>query len=94
MDEAWRILKPGGEFAIVTPHGNSQGFLQDPTHCNPCNETTWAYFDPFEPTSQGMLWGIYKPKPWRLKFLSWSPSANNEVILIKRNSEEVKLNYE
>ena len=44
MNEVWRVLKPRGEFAITTPHGWSPGYLQDPTHCNPCNENTWFYF--------------------------------------------------
>jgi SAM-dependent methyltransferase len=81
MDEVWRILKPGGEFAIALPHGDSQGYLQDPTHCNACNENTWAYFDPDNGSG---LWNIYQPKPWRIKFLNWSPAANIEVIMVKR----------
>ena len=89
MNEVWRVLKVGGEFAIATPHGYSPGYLQDPTHCNPCNEATWAYFDPFEPNTGGMLWRIYKPKPWRIKWLSWDPSANIEVVLVKRDLAEV-----
>lgn len=84
MDEVWRILRPGGEFAISCPHGFSSGFLQDPTHCNPINEATWAYFDPEEPRTQGLLYGFYRPKPWRIKHLSWSPAANIEVVLVKR----------
>ncbi len=90
MDEVWRVLRVGGEFAIATPHGYSPGYLQDPTHCNPCNEATWAYFDPFEPNTQGALWGIYRPMPWKIKYLSWDPSANIEVILVKRGLEEIE----
>ncbi len=88
MDEVWRIMAPEGELAIATPHGSSQGYLQDPTHCNPCNEATWAYFDPQEPYAGGALWRIYEPKPWRIKFLNWSPAANVEVILVKRKRDE------
>lgn len=87
MDEVWRVMKFDGEFAISTPHGSSQGFLQDPTHCNPCNEATWAYFDPLEPNTQGNLYRIYKPKPWRIKHLNWSPTANMEVVLVKRRED-------
>ncbi len=83
MDEVWRVLKDGGEFGIATPHGSSQGFLQDPTHCNPCNEATWAYFAPSHPSG---LYGIYKPKPWTIKFLEWSPAANMEVVMVKNGS--------
>lgn len=89
MNEVWRVMKTGGEFAIATPHGYSPGYLQDPTHCNPCNETTWAYFDPFEPNTQGFLWKIYRPMPWRIKYLAWDPSANIEVVLVKRGMEEI-----
>lgn len=84
MDEVWRVLKVGGEFMIACPHGSSQGFLQDPTHCNALNESTWAYFDPEEPNTSGLLYAFYKPKPWRIKYLSWAPNANIEVVLVKR----------
>lgn len=88
MDEVWRVMKPAGEFAIATPHGSSQGYLQDPTHCNPCNEATWAYFDPLEPNTSGLLYMIYRPKPWKIKYLSWSPNANIEVVLVKRMEDK------
>ena len=80
MNEVWRILKVGSDFAIATPHGYSPGYLQDPTHCNPCNENTWRYFDP----EAGGLWNIYKPKPWQIRALFWDPAGNIEVVLRKR----------
>jgi hypothetical protein len=70
------------------PHGRSDGFLQDPTHCNPRNETTWAYFDPEEHVTGGQLWRIYRPKPWQIKVLTWNPAGNMEVVLVKRAIEE------
>ncbi len=85
MDEVWRILKPGGKFMIAFPHGRSEGFLQDPTHCNQRNETTWCYFDPLHPRDpQGILYGIYKPKPWKVEMNDWNVSGNCEVVLSKR----------
>lgn len=89
MNEVWRVLKVGGEFAISCPHGRSDGFLQDPSHIHAINETKWAYFDPFEPNTGGMLWRIYRPSPFRIKAIAWDPSANIEVVLVKRSLEEV-----
>lgn len=88
MDEVWRVLKPDAEFAIACPHGASPGYLQDPTHCNQVNETTWAYFDPLEPNTGGMLYKFYRPKPWKIKALSWDPAANIEVVLVKRREDK------
>jgi len=87
MDECWRVLKPDAQLAIAMPHGSSQGFLQDPTHCNACNETTWAYFDPLEPHTGGALYRIYRPKPWKIQTLVWEPMANMEVVLQKRRPD-------
>lgn len=78
MDEAWRVLKVGGEFAIVVPHGWSSGYVQDPTHVNPINENTWLYFAKDHPFRQ-----FYSCKPWSIKYLSYMQSANVEVVLVK-----------
>lgn len=87
MNELWRVCKPDAEVALAYPHGRSNGFLQDPTHCNPMNEVVWAYFDPLEPSTGGALYKFYHPKPWRIKNVSWNPSANVEVILVKRRED-------
>jgi len=81
MDEVWRIMRVGCEFYIVVPHGSSQGYMQDPTHCNAMNQTRWAYFDP---VNGGNLYAIYRPKPWEIRDIKWSPEANMEVVLAKR----------
>jgi SAM-dependent methyltransferase len=86
MDEVWRVLKVDGQFAIAVPYWLSQGFAQDPTHCNPCNENTWAYFDPER--FEGGLYDIYRPKPWQIEHLTWQVHANMEVVLRKRADEE------
>ncbi|NIR25694.1 MAG: class I SAM-dependent methyltransferase [Gammaproteobacteria bacterium] len=80
MNEVWRVMKTGGQFAISTPHGSSQGYIQDPTHCNPCNEATWDYFCPERDSG---LWSIYRPRPWRVHQLTAHPAGNMEVVLIK-----------
>lgn len=82
MDEVWRVLKPGSQFAIAMPYCHSDGYYQDPTHVNPCNEKTWLYFDP--EAQNGILYNFYKPKPWRLRYISYDPAANMEVLMEKR----------
>jgi hypothetical protein len=80
MDEIWRITKPNGQLAIAVPYATSAGYYQDPTHCNPCNEATWQYFDPGFP-----LYNVYKPKPWKidLGFPVYHVDGNMEVLMIK-----------
>ena len=84
MDEVWRVLKPSGRLAIVVPYATSHGMFQDPTHCNFCNETTWAYFDPNHPQAGGLLYAFYRPMPWRVVTCVWDVATNMEVILEKR----------
>lgn len=81
MDEWWRLLKPQGQLMIAVPYGVGSGFIQDPTHCNPCNEHTWAYFDPLHESN---LWHIYKPQPWAINLNTWRVNGNMEVVLEKR----------
>jgi hypothetical protein len=80
MDELWRIMKYEGQLAISMPYGFSSGFLQDPTHCNMCNHSTWQYFD-----SRFPLYTIYRPKSWRIEdgFPQWQDNGNMEIVLRK-----------
>ncbi len=89
MDEVWRILKPEGEFAIVTPYGGSPGYWQDPTHINGVTENTLRYFDPLDKPTGGQLYRIYHPKPWKIKegTLSLKKNGNLEVVMVKRRSD-------
>lgn len=81
MDEVWRILKPRGRFAFVVPYAGSIGYFQDPTHINPINEVTMAYFDPLDFSG---LWRIYKPKPWKIISNTWNNGGTLEIVLEKR----------
>ena len=81
MNECWRLLKPKGRFLLQFPYAGSPGYWQDPTHCNGVTETTLAYFDPLDKSG---LYRIYKPKPWKIVFASWSVVGFMEVILEKR----------
>lgn len=84
MDECWRLLKYGGQMRIEMPYGNNSYYVQDPTHCNPCNERTWAYFDPLEQMANGGLYNIYKPKPWKILRNAYQPDGFLSVVLEKR----------
>ena len=45
FNEVWRILKPGGRAAFITPYYTSIRAFQDPSHQRFINEGTFAYFD-------------------------------------------------
>jgi len=84
FNEWWRLLQVGGQLLVSMPYGYSHGFLQDPTHCNACNETTWTYFDP-----DYYLYQIYRPKPWKIERNVFQAIGNMEVILSKRSEKYV-----
>ena len=86
MDECWRILKPQGQFMIATPYPGSKAFWQDPTHCNACSEATFFYFDPMR--ANGVLYSIYRPKPWKVIKFTWAKQGNMEILLEKRVEDE------
>ena len=85
MDELWRILKVDGQLALSMPYGVSRGFVQDPTHCNPCNEATWQYFDP-----RFALYQVYKPNPWEIElgFPQYQANGNMEVVMRKKKADD------
>lgn len=98
MDEIWRVLKPDGHLLLIFPHGQGRTFVQDPTHVNPCNEVTMAYFDPLFkaydsefPNDPGTVYkryyDVYKPKPWKINQLFYQDNGNVECALIKRRED-------
>lgn len=82
LDEAWRVLKPGGQFAFVVPYWQSIGFPQDPTHVKMICEASMCYFDPEHPSG---LWNFYKPMPWKVEMQSFNNESNLECIMSKRD---------
>ncbi len=85
MDECWRILKYDGQLIIATPFAGSTGYYSDPTHCNPCTNHTWEWFDP---VSNPALYGQYRPRPWKIQNLYWRVEGNMEVLLVKRREDK------
>lgn len=79
MNECWRVLQVGARLDIETPYGSSEGFLNDPTHCNPCNEVTFEHFDP-----DYRRYLTYRPRPWKIISLWFTKDGNINVVLEKR----------
>jgi SAM-dependent methyltransferase len=44
MNEAWRVLAPGGVIEIAVPTTNGPGAFQDPTHVSYWNERSFLYY--------------------------------------------------
>jgi len=45
MNEAWRVLKPGGRFDIEVPTTDGRGAFQDPTHVSYWNRNSFMYYE-------------------------------------------------
>lgn len=45
MDEAYRVLKPGGEFMVIVPNARSNRAFQDPTHRRFFVQESFYYFN-------------------------------------------------
>ena len=87
MDEAWRILKPGGQFINTFPFGGSKAYFQDPTHINAVTHVTMAYFDPFAKDEQGNMYNLYwfyRPMPWKIVKCFYDQNGFMEIALEKR----------
>lgn len=44
MNEAWRVLKPGGYLDMVVPSTDARGAFQDPTHKSFWNHNSFLYY--------------------------------------------------
>lgn len=80
MDEAWRVLKPDGQLALVTPYAGSPAWWADPLARNGLTEATPWFFDP---EHRSGMWQRYKPCPWRSERVTWHQQGNLELVLRK-----------
>jgi len=82
MNELWRVIKAGGQLALSTTYAGSAGYWSDPKNCNPCNESTFFYFDP----QYQDLYSYYEPKPWMIEKGSpqWVVGGNLEIAMRPR----------
>lgn len=84
MNEAWRVLRPGGVFKIVAPHfPSSPNFYRDPTHCRMLNEYSFEIFYHDTKIHVGPGYGIvcrFKPKA---VFVDGNRDLHAELIAVK-----------
>lgn len=49
MNNAWRVLKPGGVMDITVPTTDGPGAWQDPTHVSFWNRNSFKYYEKWNP---------------------------------------------
>jgi SAM-dependent methyltransferase len=81
VEEAYRILKPGGELYIQTPGYRAEFAWQDPTHVRPFHPRTFDLWD--EDTDYGRTNGYYSKAKFKVKSEEL-PNGNLRVWMIKR----------
>ena len=72
MSEIHRISKPDAQIFISGPYATGFHYVQDPTHCNPINEATFAYWDCHNP-----LWNVYMPPIFHVLSFERIPVSND-----------------
>jgi hypothetical protein len=66
-DECWRVMAPGGELFVRTPHHRSESSWIDPTHRWHIDERSFEYLDP--ETVWGAQYPHYTHRKWSLRSL-------------------------
>ena len=81
-NEAWRVLAPGAELFVRTPHHSGDSSWIDPTHRWHLNEQAFHYLDP--DTYWGRTYPQYTPKKWHIVSLGIRGPQNIHAILLPR----------
>jgi hypothetical protein len=82
--EVHRVCQDGAGVMIAAPYGIGPRWQQDPTHCRPITEATFAYFDPEHPSK---LWEVYQPPPFTYHHWEVVPAGHDRdcnIVLICR----------
>ncbi len=60
MNEAWRVLAPGGLFNVLVPTTDGRGAWQDPTHVTYWNRNSFFYYTAGDPHRErfGKAYGV------------------------------------
>lgn len=81
FNEAWRVLIPGGDIEVRTPHYQSEFVALDPTHIRGYHPETFDYLDPEK------MWGrkyVYTQLRWKVLEVRVQPDSNIIARLEKR----------
>jgi hypothetical protein len=81
-EEAWRVLAPGGELFVRTPHHLGDSSWIDPTHRWHLNEQSFQYLDP--ETYWGQTYPHYTSRKWRIISLGVRGPQNIHALLMPR----------
>jgi SAM-dependent methyltransferase len=80
VEEAHRILRPGGVLFMQTPHWQSPNLFIDPTHVRGFDERSFDYFD--ETTDLGRDYGYYLQVRFRVSAVR-TPNDNVEFRMVR-----------
>lgn len=81
-NEAWRVMKPGGELFIRTPHHQGDSSWIDPTHRWHLNEQSFDYLDPER--HWGRAYPHYTERKWRIISLGIRGPQNIHALMTPR----------
>lgn len=81
-DEAWRIMSPGGELVIRTPHYRGDSSWIDPTHRWHYDIQSFHYLDP--DTQWGSTYSHYTQRKWRIVHLDIRGPQNIHALMFPR----------
>lgn len=85
-DEAWRVLRPGGELFIRTPDYRGESSFIDPTHRAHLHPQSFHYVDPA--TYWGQTYPHYTTRKWRILSQGVRGPQNIHVVLMPRKDVE------
>ncbi len=88
MNEAWRVLRPGGVFEILVPSTDGRGAWQDPTHISFWNTNSFYYYAVMPDES-----GNHRSHPWRQLYAPHLIQAAFEVHLDEKGPTEDGIMY-
>lgn len=89
MNEAWRVLRPGGLLDIDVPTTEGRGAFQDPTHVSYWNRNSFFYFTHGDPHRE--RFGLHYGVAARFKVLgSQETKYPDGVVKLRIQMEAVK----